>query len=66
MTGLRIPFIGLQKQYHNLRQEILDVTDQVLRTGQVMNGNWTVEFETWLARRNDVRSEEHTSELQSH
>ena len=45
MTGLRIPFIGLQKQYHNLRQEILDVTDQVLRTGQVMNGNWTVEFE---------------------
>ena len=55
MTGLRIPFIGLQKQYHNLRQEILDVTDQVLRTGQVMNGNWTVEFEHWLANRNGVQ-----------
>ena len=55
MTGLRIPFIGLQKQYHNIRQEILDVTDQVLRTGQVMNGNWTVEFEHWLANRNGVQ-----------
>jgi dTDP-4-amino-4,6-dideoxygalactose transaminase len=52
MTGLKIPFTGLQKQYHNLRQEILDVTDQVLRSGQVMNGNWTAEFEHWLSQRN--------------
>ena len=55
MLGLKIPFTGLKKQYHNLRQEILDVTDQVLRSGQVMNGNWTVEFESWLARRNHVQ-----------
>ena len=55
MTGLRIPFIGLQKQYHNLRQEILDATDQVLRSGQIMNGNWTQEFENWLAQRNQVQ-----------
>jgi dTDP-4-amino-4,6-dideoxygalactose transaminase len=55
MLGLKIPFIGLQKQYHNLRQEILDATDQVLRSGQVMNGNWTAEFENWLAKKNKVK-----------
>jgi dTDP-4-amino-4,6-dideoxygalactose transaminase len=52
MTGLKIPFIGLRKQYHNLRQEILDVTDEVLRSGQIMDGNYTVEFEDWLAKKN--------------
>lgn len=55
MLGLKIPFTGLQKQYHNLRQEILDVTDQVLRSGQVMNGNWATEWEHWLAQRNHVQ-----------
>jgi dTDP-4-amino-4,6-dideoxygalactose transaminase len=54
-TGLTIPFTGLKKQYSNLRTEILDVTDEVLRSGQLMNGNNTVEFEAWLARKNHVR-----------
>ena len=54
-TGLTIPFTGLKKQYNNLRTEILDVTDEVLRSGQLMNGNNTVEFESWLARKNHVR-----------
>lgn len=54
MTGLQIPFFGLRRQYHNLRQEILDATDGVLRSGQVMNGNHTVEFEHWLAKHNSV------------
>jgi dTDP-4-amino-4,6-dideoxygalactose transaminase len=53
-TGLTIPFLGLRKQYHDLREEILSVTDQVLRSGQLMNGNNTAEFEHWLARRNGV------------
>ena len=52
MNGLQIAFTGLKKQYHNLRQEILDATDEVLRSGQLMNGNQTAEFENWLARRN--------------
>jgi dTDP-4-amino-4,6-dideoxygalactose transaminase len=52
MPGLQIPFTGLKKQYHNLRTEILDVTDEVLRSGQLMAGNYTAEFENWLARRN--------------
>ena len=53
MTGsLIIPFTGLKKQYNTLRTEILDVTDEVLRSGQLMSGNYTAEFENWLARRN--------------
>jgi dTDP-4-amino-4,6-dideoxygalactose transaminase len=52
MTGLKIPFTGLKKQYNNLRTEILDVTDEVLRSGQLMAGNYTAEFENWLARKN--------------
>lgn len=55
MTGLRIQFTGLQKQYNNLRQEILDATDEVLRSGQLMNGNFTAEFEAWLAQRNRAK-----------
>lgn len=55
MNGLRIPFTGLRKQYSQLRTEILDVTDEVLRSGQVMSGNWTIELENWLARKNRVK-----------
>jgi len=55
MNGLRIAFTGLQKQYHNLRDEILGATDEVLRSGQLMNGNFTAEFENWLAQRNHVK-----------
>jgi len=52
MTGLVIPFTGLKKQYNNLRTQILDVTDEVLRSGQLMSGNYTAEFENWLAKKN--------------
>lgn len=56
MTGsLTIPFTGLRKQYNNLRTEILDVTDSVLRSGDLMTGNYTAEFEHWLAQRNHVK-----------
>ena len=53
-TGLTIPFTGLKKQYNNLRKEILDATDEVLRSGILMSGNNTAEFENWLARKNNV------------
>lgn len=52
MSNLTIPFFGINRQYNFLRQEILDVTDEVLRTGQVMSGNYTAEFENWLAKKN--------------
>jgi dTDP-4-amino-4,6-dideoxygalactose transaminase len=50
-----IAFTGLQKQYDQLRPEVLDATDRVLRSGQLMSGNYTAEFEAWLARRNGVK-----------
>jgi dTDP-4-amino-4,6-dideoxygalactose transaminase len=53
-TGLTIPFTGLRKQYNTLRTEILDATDEVLRSGVLMAGNYTAEFENWLARKNHV------------
>jgi len=52
MNPVNVPFFGVDRQYSNLREEILDATDRVLRSGQVMSGNNTAEFETWLARRN--------------
>jgi len=55
MTVLTIPFTGLRKQYNNLRTEILAATDKVLRSGQLMNGNCTAEFENWLANKNGVK-----------
>jgi dTDP-4-amino-4,6-dideoxygalactose transaminase len=55
MPGLSVPFTGLKKQYNNLRTEILDATDEVLRSGCLMNGNWTAEFEHWLEQRNRVK-----------
>lgn len=54
-SGLNIPFTGLKKQYNNLREEILAVTDEVLRSGQLMNGNYTAEFENWLAKKNGTK-----------
>lgn len=51
-TGLTIPFFGLKKQYNNLRTEILNATDEVLRSGQLMDGNCTAEFAHWLSRKN--------------
>ena len=54
MSGFQIPFTGLRRQYNNLREEILDVTDQVLTSGRLMNGEHTKNFETWLAIKNGV------------
>lgn len=55
MSGFRIAFTGLQRQYNDLREEILDITDQVLGTGRVMDGPWTMRFEDWLAAKNHVK-----------
>jgi dTDP-4-amino-4,6-dideoxygalactose transaminase len=52
MNQFQIPFFGLQRQYKNLREEILDATDQVLQSGQLMSGEHTKQFEEWLAEKN--------------
>jgi dTDP-4-amino-4,6-dideoxygalactose transaminase len=54
-AGLTIPFTGLRKQYNNIKEEILDATDRVLRSGNLMNGIYTKEFETWLAKKNNSK-----------
>jgi len=52
---MNIPFTGLKRQYRQLREEILAVTDQVLISGQLMNGPHTTEFENWLAKKNNCQ-----------
>lgn len=54
-NGFRIPFTGLQRQYKNLREEILHATDRVLASGQLMNGHYTQSFESWLASKNGTK-----------
>ena len=46
-----IKFFGLDRQYQNLKEEILDTTDQVLRTGRVLDGEYTRKFETAIGTR---------------
>jgi len=55
MNGSLIQFTGLQRQYNNLRQEILDATDHVLASGRLMNAEHTANFESWLAYENHVK-----------
>ena len=51
MTGYRIPFNGLARQYANLRQELLQATDDAMINGQWMEGEFTQQFTQWLANR---------------
>ena len=46
-----IPFFGLAKQYKNLKDELLEATDLVLKSGVLMSGEYTNRFESWLAIR---------------
>lgn len=55
MTLPNIAFTGLQRQYIDLREEILATTDLVLRSSQLMNGHYTQQFERWLAEKNHVQ-----------
>lgn len=52
---MKIPFTGIQRQYVNLRDEIMHITDAVLTTGQLMSGTYTMQFEDWLAHKNHVK-----------
>ena len=47
-----IPFFGLDRQYNRLKEELLEVTDDVLSSGQLMSGKYTEAFESWLANKN--------------
>ena len=47
-----ISFFGLDRQYVNLKEELLEATDNVLSSGQLMTGEHTEAFELWLAKKN--------------
>lgn len=46
-----IPFSGVARQYNNLREEILSVSDMVYSSGRVLDGPFTQSFEQQMARR---------------
>ena len=48
-----IPFIDLKLQYQTIREEILEATDQVLKSGRLMNGIHTQNLEQQIAKRSD-------------
>lgn len=54
MTGSTIAHFGLARQYRNLKDELLDVTDKVMQSGMYMNGPYTAAFESWLAMKTKV------------
>jgi dTDP-4-amino-4,6-dideoxygalactose transaminase len=54
MSGSKIAHFGLARQYKNLKAELLEATDLVLRSGELMNGSYTTAFETWLAMRTNT------------
>ena len=50
-TTTTIPFFGLERQYRTLREEILATSDQVYKSGRVLDGEHTREFERQIAKR---------------
>jgi dTDP-4-amino-4,6-dideoxygalactose transaminase len=55
MSGSRILFTNLSRQYDLLREEILDAQDAVYTSGQVLDGEHVVRFEELIAARCDRR-----------
>ena len=48
---MNIPFFGLKRQYQNLRDELLDATNSVYSSGQVLDGPMTESFELQMSGR---------------
>ena len=51
MATKTIKMYGVDRQYQNLKREVLDITDSVLSTGRVLDGDYTVRFELAMAHR---------------
>jgi UDP-2-acetamido-2-deoxy-ribo-hexuluronate aminotransferase len=48
MNTYLIPHFGLARQHSYLKEELLEATDLVLRSGQFIAGEYTKRFEKWL------------------
>ena len=56
MIGMtKIPFFGVDRQYQNLREEILDATDKIYASGRVLDGTYTRQFEKTVAKMTERR-----------
>jgi len=53
MSGCKVPFNGLSRQYASLREELLHATDLIYSSGQVLDGEYTIKFEQAIALRTD-------------
>lgn len=47
----KIPLYGITRQYTNLREEILDISDKIYSSGQLLDGEYTNFFEERMAQR---------------
>ena len=52
---MNIKHFGLDRQYKNLKDELLDATDRSLKDGQLVNGRYTKIFEEWLKNRTQTK-----------
>jgi len=50
-SKIKIPFFGVERQYKELREELMGAIDEVYLTGQVLDGPATRAFEEEIARR---------------
>lgn len=51
MSGYKVPFNGLDRQYALLKDELLHATDLVYSSGHVLDGEFTIKFEEAIALR---------------
>jgi dTDP-4-amino-4,6-dideoxygalactose transaminase len=51
MSGYKVPFFGITRQYQDLKDQILEASDRVYRTGVVLDGSYTQTFERQIAQR---------------
>jgi len=52
---MNIPHFGLKRQYNNLKEELLQATNDALKDGQLVGGKFTKQFEDWLKHRCGAR-----------
>lgn len=52
---MNISHFGLDRQYKNIGEELLDATHRALKDGQFMSGHYTRSFEEWLKHRTKTK-----------
>jgi dTDP-4-amino-4,6-dideoxygalactose transaminase len=55
MSGYLIPHFGLARQHSYLKEELLNATNLVLGSGQLISGEYTTKFEEWLQDKTGCR-----------